>query len=109
LVVAAKFLVAATKILLVVPTFVAVTNYFFREYHTGKGILLPFIFKNLPNLGTERDTAKEHQMNSMDICSIDLKECFFVVSLPVLKLGLKYMRGNITFATDSTKTKSERP
>jgi len=44
-------------------------------------VLLPRIFSNLHNLGTERGTTKELDMNSIDICSINLIECFFVVSL----------------------------
>jgi len=37
------------------------------------------------NLGTKRGTKKEHQMNSIDICSIDLIGYFFVVSRFVFK------------------------
>ena len=32
-------------------------------------VLLPLMFSNLRNLGTERATAKEHQINSVNICS----------------------------------------
>jgi len=47
-------------------------------------VLLSLIFSNLHNLGKERDT-NEQDMHSIDISSIDLIDCFFVVSLPVFK------------------------
>ena len=40
-------------------------------------LLLPLSFSNLRNLGTKRDAKKEHERNLIDICSIDLIECFF--------------------------------
>ena len=43
---------------------------------SGKGILLPPIFSNLHNFGTERDTTNEHKMNSIDTCSIYQPQCF---------------------------------
>jgi len=41
-------------------------------YHQWQMELLPLIFSNLPNLGTNRDTTKKHKMNSVDMCSIYL-------------------------------------
>jgi len=55
-------------------------------YHQWQKYLLPRIFSDLHNLGTKRDTTNEHKMNSIDFCSIDLTESFFVVSLSVFKL-----------------------
>ena len=68
-------------------------------------VLLHPIFSNLLNLGTGRDTTKEHEMNSIDIfiaLSIDFIECFFVVPLNVFKLErFETISGRNTFATDS--------
>jgi len=59
-------------------------NRIFQAYGTtsGKGIA-PSYFSNLHNLGAERDTTKELEMNSIDICSINLIECVFIVPLHV--------------------------
>jgi len=43
-------------------------------------------FSNVYNLGTKRDTTKEHEINLKYICSIDMIECFFAVSLSGFKL-----------------------
>jgi len=44
------------------------TNYVHSTKTKSKRkVMLPLIFLNLHNLGTERDTTKEHQMNSMDM------------------------------------------
>jgi len=57
-------------------------------------------------MGTERDTTKEHEMNSIDICSIyRLDGAFLSYFFPFSSVrGLEHMKGSNTFATDSTSS-----
>jgi len=70
----------------------------------AKVFVASYFFLNIHYLGTERDTLNENEMNSTDICSIYLLECFFFLLhlFPISsKRGLKHLEGNNTFATDS--------
>jgi len=69
----------------------------------GKGIWLPLIFSNLHYLRMEGDTTKEHQMDSMDICSICLLDwiLFYRISSHYDQVR-EHMPGSHTFATDSS-------
>ena len=69
-------------------------------------VLLPPIFSNLHILGTDKDTTKEHEMNSLDICPIHLtNRMLFFVSLSVFKLErFETIWGSNAFASASKQS-----
>jgi len=60
-------------------------------------------FPKICHIGTERDTVNEHKMNSIYICSIDLIQYFFILSLSALKLEMFETYESNTFVPDSTR------
>ena len=67
-------------------------------------VSLPLIFSNSHNLGTKRDTTKEPQINSIDICSICLHRMRFCrISSRFQEREVWNIWGELyTFATYST-------